>query len=73
MIRLHGLCEVHKPMSKYVNNCKNKAGKPRGVIEIQCSAYTTVTLNELRCWNLPHYCPLYTYVNVWHFIVCFND
>jgi len=64
MIRLLGMMKFHKPGSKCANNCKNKAGKPRGVIEIQCGVYTTVTLNKLRCWTLPCLCPLYTYVNV---------
>jgi LSD1 subclass zinc finger protein len=56
MIRLHEMLKLHKPVLKCVNNCKNKAGKPRGVTEIQCSACTTVTLNKLRCWILPHWC-----------------
>lgn len=72
MIRLRGMLKLRKPVSKCVNNCKNKAGKPRGMIEIRCSAYTTATLNKLRCWTLPHWCLLYTYVNVWPFTVCRN-
>lgn len=72
MIRLRVMLKLHKPVSKCFNNCKNKAGKPRGAIEIRCSAYTTVTLNKLRCWTLPHWCPLYTYINVRHCIVCCN-
>jgi hypothetical protein len=64
MIRLHRILELHKPLSRCVNNYKNKAGKPRGVLEIQYGAYATVTLNKLRCWTLPHCCLLYTYVNV---------
>jgi hypothetical protein len=54
MIILHGLCRLRNPASECVNNCKNKEGKPRGVIEIHCGAYTTVTLNKLICWTLPH-------------------
>ena len=73
MIRLHGFCKLLKPVSKCVNNCKNKADKPRRVLEIQCGAYTTVTLNKFRCWTLPHWCPFYTYVNVWHLILRCSD
>lgn len=73
MIRLLGMLRLHKPVSKCVNNCKNKAGKPRGMIEMQCGVYTTVTLNKRRCWTLPHWCLLYTYVNVRQLIVCCND